>query len=127
MEISGIAAGPNRDAIASALQDFLTAEFEGRVRREERVAEDVPTREGTTLAVIAIVLALPGAINELVTLAERAKLKQRLDALLGRVRGAAGPDDAAVLRVGEEQPLDLKTATPGEVLGALERARSPEG
>jgi hypothetical protein len=127
METSGIAAGPNRDAIASALQDFLRAEFGGEVRREEQVAEDVPTREGTALAVIAIVLALPGAINQLVTLAERAKLKQRLDALLERIRGAAGPDDTAVLRVGEARQLDLKAATSGEVLEALERARSPEG
>ncbi len=77
----------------------------------------------TTIALIALAVSLPGAINELITLAERAKLKERLGRLLDRVRGTAGPEDTVTLQIGDGPPIDLKGADAAEVLEALERMR----
>ena len=75
----------------------------------------------TTIALIALAVSLPGAVNELITLAERAKLKERLGRLLDRVRGRAGPDDTVTLQIGDDPPIDLKGAAAAAVLEALER------
>ena len=119
MQIKGIAGGPNRDALAADLQQFLKEQFQADVQREQR-SDQQAKRDGGTLAVISLIIALPGAVNQLIALAERAKLKQRLDALLTRIRDAAGPDDVATLQVDEGRQVDLKTATSDEVLEALE-------
>ena len=124
MEIRATANGPNQQAVADTLQASLGETFGQLIRREKIAPDGEPVRDaGTTIALIALALSLPGAINELITLAERAKLKERLGRLLDRVRGTAGPQDTVTLQIGDGPPIDLKGADAAEVLEALERVR----
>jgi hypothetical protein len=121
MEIRATVNGPNQQQLADVLQASLAEAFGREVRREKIDPDGEPVRDpATTIALIALVLSLPGAINELLTLAERAKLKQRLGKLIDRVRGSAGPDDTVTLHIGNDAPIDLKGAA-AAVLEALER------
>ena len=122
MDIKATASGPNQQALADGLQASLTEAFGQQVRREARAPDGEPVRDaGTTIALIALALSLPGAINELVTLAERAKLKQRLGSLIERIRSTAGAEDTVTLQIGDSPPIDLKGADAAKVLEALER------
>jgi hypothetical protein len=124
MEITAAASGPNQQRIADELQAWLTEAFGQNARREDRAPGGEPVRDaGTTIALIALALSLPGAINELVSLAERAKLKQRLGRLLEGIQDTAGAEDTVTLQIGDGPPIDLKRADAAAVLEALERTR----
>jgi hypothetical protein len=124
MEIEATASGPNQQRIADVLQASLTEAFGQDLRRVERAPNGETVRDaGTTIALIALALSLPGAMNELVTLAERAQLKQRLGSLFEHVRGMAGVEDTVTLQIGDGPPIDLKGADAAKVLDALERTR----
>jgi hypothetical protein len=122
MEITATASGPNQEQLAEILRVSLAQTFGQDARREDRAPGGEPVRDaGTTIALIALILSLPGAINELVTLGERAKFKQRLGSLLERARGTAGAEDTVTLQIGDGPPIDLKGADAAKVLDALER------
>jgi hypothetical protein len=124
MEITATASGPNQEQLVEVLRVSLAQTFGQDARREDRAPDGEPVRDaGTTIALIALILSLPGAINELVTLAERAKLKQRLGRLLERIQGTAGAEDTVTLQIGDGPPIDLKGADAAKVLAALEGTR----
>jgi hypothetical protein len=124
MEITATASGPNQQVIADELQAALAETFAQAVRREERAPDGQRRLDpATMIALIALIVSLPGAFNELVSLAERPKLKQRLGSLLERVRGTAGAEDTVTLQIGNGPPIDLKAADAAKVLEALERTR----
>ena len=91
--------GPKADETADALSAFLADTF-GRMPRVQKL-ESPKTEPGgnkkisaETWAVLAVILALPGAVYNLEKLAERHELKQKLEKLIawGRERRAGDPE-----------------------------------
>ena len=118
--------GGRSDRLEGAITDFLQAQFGEQPTRSQH-AEPAPRREGTTIAVIGLLLSLPGAIGAAMQLAEKVKLKERIGVLLERVRDAASEDDdVVILTIDDQTPIDLKTATVETVADALEGAGKSE-
>jgi len=124
MSITVTISGPNAPALATAVEAFLA---DSLATRAERLPppEDQPIQRSDPLAVAALVLAVPGAIAATLDLAARARLAERIDRLLERVRGTAAPADSVRLTSGAAPELDLITAKRDEVLDRLEHA--PDG
>ncbi len=109
---------------AVALEDAATAVLgalgAGTPERREARADDGGTEKGKWMAVAVLILAIPPAIDASWNLAERARLAERVTGFLQHLRQTDGD---AVLRADGLPPLDLRTATPDEVLEWLIRAR----
>ncbi|TWA80386.1 hypothetical protein FBZ83_109192 [Azospirillum brasilense] len=116
-------AGPNAGALAIELEAFF-AEALGAVPERRGAPAAAGTQRGDLAdyaAVAALVLALPGAITATLDLAVRARLAERADRLLERLRGLAGAGDSVSLSAGTALPLDLTRAGRDELLDRLER------
>lgn len=113
-------AGPNAEALAAELESFFV-EALGAVPERRLPPEDREAKRGDPVAIAALVLAVPGAIVATLDLAARARLGERIDQLLTRLRGTAAPDDRVSLVSGTTPPLDLTTAGRDAVLDRLER------
>ena len=118
--------GQGADNDARELADFLAKELPDWPARvgPGKVAPSAPgTRGGaTTLAIIALVLALPGTIKNTIDLAERMKLKTQLERLIAwakerRARGARNP---VITLPPHGAPVPLDQAKPEQLLGALD-------
>jgi hypothetical protein len=105
--------GPRSEALASELSELVEAEFGERpapaTPRQGR--ETLETYRGPDpLAVTAVVLAVPGAILATVDLAERLKLKQKVDRLIAWAKEKLKDDTANRIllrsRRGNIVPLD---------------------
>ncbi len=118
--------GGRRDRIESAITDFLQKQFGEQPTRSQH-AEPATKRDGTIIAVIGLLLSLPSAAIAAMQFAEKVKLKERIDALLERVRDAASEDDdVVILTIDDRTPIDLKSATVETVADALEGAGKSE-
>jgi hypothetical protein len=83
-----------------------------------RRRSDDATRGGGAVEWISLALSVPGALLTVVDLAERLKLKERVQRLLERIR-AAGSEGETVLRLPGRPAIDLKEASAAEVTEAL--------
>ena len=125
MQITAEAYGPNARAIIDTINAFSEKEWGIKAEVVEHQSEG-KERDGTLLAIIAILLALPGSILATMQLLEKAKFKNRLAEMLATVRNLIQPpDDKATLRIGEYKTFDLATVTPEELIEALAEEDKP--
>jgi hypothetical protein len=116
--------GPAASEAASEFRNILAEELPEWSATLETAAPPSDSRDlGLTLALIGIVIAVPGAIKDGLDLAERFKLGQRLKAVLERLRNAAakiqiepGP---LLFLPGGIAPLPLEEASPDQILQAI--------
>ena len=113
--------------MATALKDdaqaFLQDISQGMT--ECRQCEEMPgieTQRGDAMAIAALILAVPGAVVATLDLVERARLSQKIQALLKKIKMIKG---SAVLHTQGDEPLDLKTAIVDEVLARINRRPKP--
>lgn len=112
-----------QDACANAeqLQEFLKQDFaDWTAQIEQKTAESEVKSFELAIAIAALIISLPSAINETVTLVERIKLKKKADSLIDwgkdrAQRGVAVPK--IVLENGRTVPLDK--ALPDEIINAM--------
>ncbi len=83
--------GPDAERLAAELAEVLEAEFGTPPQRRPIGALQDLNRDADSLAVVAIVLAVPGSLLAAANLAQRLELKTKIDRLLAWVRGKA-PD-----------------------------------
>ncbi|WP_372396410.1 hypothetical protein ABMY26_11505 [Azospirillum sp. HJ39] len=121
MSITITIAGPKAPALAAEVEEFL-ADALGTDAERLPPSQDQAIQRGDPLAVAALVLAVPSAIVATLDLAARARLAERIDRLLERVRGTAAPADSVRLTSGAAPELDLITAKRDAVLDRLEQA-----
>ena len=112
--------GPNASALASELETFFAEALTIKVERAP-IPTDEAIQRSDPVAVAALVLAIPGAILATLDLAARARLGERIDQLLTRLRGKAAAADSVQLTNGEGAGLDLITANRDAVLDELEQ------
>lgn len=95
--------GPNAETIAAEVAVAVEAEL-GTAPARTAVAPRSGERErADPVAVAALVIAIPGAVLQAMDLAERVRLREKLERLLGRLRALGG---GAEVRV--ETPGGLK-------------------
>ena len=85
--------GPNGEQLADSLSNLLSSEFQ---IQPQVIASPGLAAEGTKnidrkLAVLAIVLALPGFVNDTADVAERLQLKQRIEKLITLIHSEQQP------------------------------------
>ena len=85
--------GPDAERLADELAELLEAELDTRPRRRKETPAQSsagPVMRGDPLTVVAVVLAIPGAVLAAQDLARRLEVKKKADRLLAWVRGKAG-------------------------------------
>jgi hypothetical protein len=112
--------GTNAGAIAAEVEAFLAEAFGRTPERRSPPEDPLPKRDGEFLAIVAIILALPGFINETQSLADRYKLAERVGRLQERLAALAKPGDTVTLSVPGQPAIDLITAKRDSVLDRLE-------
>lgn len=123
MSIIFTIAGPNAEALATEIEAFVAEALDkpaARCVRQEQ--QGLHRGELDPIAVAALVLAIPGAITATLDIVTRARLAERIDRLLKRLRGAASPEDSVHLASGTASSLDLISAGRDAVLNRLEEA-----
>lgn len=116
--------GPNREAVEAALNDFIKEQFDVEPIREIRCQSGDPTRGGDLIEWITLALSVPGALVTMLDLADRMKLKKRVQRLLERIRSAGNEDDGStVLKIEGLPTIDLTRVSSDEVLDALSQLR----
>lgn len=111
--------GPGASSVAEELASLLESEFGERPRRSERGGssgsdEHQEKVDPTALAALAVVLALPGAIKNTLDLAQRLKLKQKLDRLIEWVKQR--PEIRITIVSGRGPSIRLDRATPAQIM-----------
>ncbi len=121
MSIIFTIAGPNAEALATEIEAFVA---EALATSAERCSLQEPRglQRGDPVAIAALVLAIPGAITATLDIVSRARLAERIDRLLKRLRGTASPEDSVHLASGTASSLDLISAGRDAVLNRLEEA-----
>ena len=117
IRLTGAEAG-RLDAAAHA----LLTEVSGAEPAHERTTGTGPDRKdpATTIAIVALVLSIPGWINAALDLARRTRLRERVTGLLDAVKAS---DADAELQVAGAPSLDLRTASADAVVDLLLRQR----
>jgi len=116
--------GPNREVIEAALNDFIKEQFDAKPERGIRLQNGDQTRGGELIEWITLALSVPGGLVAALDLAERAKLKARVQRLLEQIRSAGKEGDGStVLKIEGQTMIDLTCASPAEVLDALSPVR----
>jgi len=121
-------AGPYAEGLARSLVEQMHEEFGGEyaLRRDEEPDDGEPRRvDPTTIAVISLVVSLPGAVLATVQLAERMKLAQKWKSL--RAWASEHLQEGQQLKISGPNlsPRALVEAEAGEVIdAAIEAERS---
>ena len=123
--------GPDARDDAESLADFLRSDFaDWPTRIVERPAAQAgqPTMRGDTLAILALLLALPGALKNAFDLAERIQLKAKFDRLLAwaRQRRAAGRRVPTVVLPRTQRTVPLDEVRVEEVLDTIAADAAPQ-
>ncbi len=116
--------GPDASGDADALADFLRVEFaDWAARIVQRPASQVaqPATRGDGLAILALLLALPGSLKNAFDLAERIQLKARFDRLIAwaRERRAAGRQVPKIVLPRNQRTVPLDEVRLDEVLDSI--------
>ncbi|MCG8563910.1 MAG: hypothetical protein MI747_02405 [Desulfobacterales bacterium] len=108
--------------IRQEIEDLLRCigQSEPECRRLEEKSES-PTR-GDAIAIAALILAIPGAVVATMDLVQRAKLSERIRALLKKLNEI---DGGASLHVSGAEPLDLTNTSVDLVMDLMSRSRNP--
>jgi hypothetical protein len=107
-------------AIEAELTAFLREQFGTEPTRTEVAPAQSARDAGLTIAVISLLVSLPGATLETMQLAQKLKLRQRVEALIHKIHTLSPTNrDAIPLQAEGQKTLDLKTATPDQVLDLL--------
>ena len=96
-------------------EDLLRA-VAGVEPQRRKLIHDERATKGDPVAVATLILSIPGAILATMDIAERVGIADRICKLLKKVRKS---DGEAILQVGSEPALDLKTATEDEVMDLI--------
>jgi hypothetical protein len=124
VRIEAAISGPNRESAEAAVNDFIKEQFNAAPERGIQNQSGAQTRGGDLIEWITLVLSVPAALMTTLDLAERVKLKERVQRLLERVRSAGTTAEESVLLTIEEQPaIDLTRASVSEVVDALNPSR----
>lgn len=114
------AEGPQAQAALDEAAAFFEREF--NVKAEALTIEAAGSRRGIDPVWIAIILAVPPAIESLVNLAERLELIRRTETMLKQMRDSLG-DGAGVIRIGARLSFDIATAKAREIIDAIREAK----
>ncbi len=83
--------GPDAERLAGELSQVIEREFDARPRRELPSPPGAgAARGGDPVALAALVLAIPGAILAAADLAQRIKLREKVDRLIAWAKEKAG-------------------------------------
>jgi|WetSurMetagenome_2_1015567.scaffolds.fasta_scaffold1007416_1 hypothetical protein len=124
MQITLEATGDRAGSALAVLKNFFETELGAQALP---AAQEAPAKLGeekkdldTTLRVISIGLAMPGAILATLQLREKAQLKRRLDAVLEEMRAILLDyrGDAVLVRLGDKT-FDLRLVSAEEMLDAI--------
>jgi len=125
IQLNAEISGPNREAVEAALCEFMTEQFSAEPRRAVLLPSGGPTRGGELIEWVSLALSVPGALLAVLDLADRLKLKQRIQRLLDEIRSAGREGDGGVVLKIEGLPaIDLTQASAADVLNALGSTRS---
>ena len=120
MRIEAKISAENAPAIDAELTAFLREQFGTEPTRTEAPPAQSVRDAGLTIAVISLLVSLPGATLETMQLAQKLKLRQRVEALIHKLRTLSPTNrDAILLQAEGQKTLDLKTAAPDQVLDLL--------
>ena len=117
--------GPQAEADAQVLAGFLAKEFpdwHARVSRSQPPAKPPGTKDAAlTVAIIALIVALPGALNDGLDLADRLKLTPKFERLIAwaRERRARGQKNPFLALPPHGTPVPLDQAKPAQLLDAV--------
>jgi hypothetical protein len=105
---------------ADELAQFLAKELPDWQPRVEKQVVSGEARKADPVAIIALILAIPPAIQSVWDLAQRIKLKEKIDKLIAwaKDRSAHGKVNASVL-LPEGKAVPLDQAAPQQILDAV--------
>ncbi|MCW2246579.1 UPF0716 family protein affecting phage T7 exclusion [Azospirillum fermentarium] len=112
--------GPGAAGLAAVVETAVAEALAAAVM-PQTVAAGAETERGNRLAVAALLLALPGAANDALSLADRFQLVPKVERMLDQIRAAARPGDGVFLSHGAGPGIDLLAATPDAVIDQLFR------
>src|SRR3954453_6135233 len=95
--------GQDSEAATAELETLLTAQFGHAPRRVSSPPPSDGDRRGASLALIALVLSLPGATENTLKLAERIRLRERVQALINYAKQLK--DRGTIVRLDAGGPL----------------------
>ena len=116
---------PTAQADAAELEALLREQFPDGARSMSKrpVVAAAPGERNleTTLAIITLVLTVPGFINETLDLTRRARLKERMEALImwAKRRRTAGKANPFIVLPPENKTIPLDEARPDKLLDSL--------
>ena len=118
--------GPNAQQLSDELAKLIEQELGKQPPLPSSITDEAhKSFDPTTLAVLAIVLATPGFINETMKLSERMKLAQKFQTIIDwcKQKSSDHPDDS--IRIPTEQGYkDLGHVEPADIFRALETYRT---
>lgn len=119
IHLTGDMAAALKNDAQAFLQDISQETAECRPCEETSGTEGC---KGDGIAIAALILAVPGAVVATLDLAHRARLSQKIEGLLKKVKETGG---GAVLHTRGDAPLDFKTAIVDEVLARIRKRPKP--
>jgi len=120
--------GAQAATTAAALETFFAETFGAEAHRESPPPHAIGGAEKAAdpIAVATMVLSIPGALLATVDLAERLKLKQKVERLIALARREWREHGTRIwLRRRNATPLALDEIEPAAILDAVEQAREP--
>ena len=114
--------GQDTEAAMTELEALLAEQFGQTPRRITAPPQSGEDRRGMSLALIALLVALPGAAVNTMTLAERLKLKERIQPLIAFAKRLKAEGTTIRLDAGG-QLKDLAGMTDDQVIDAADRVR----
>ena len=131
MELTVQSKGPNAQAVQQTITDFFRAEYGDEITITQVPVTEAGAVKGgelaNVLAVVAIIIALPGAVLALLDLKERAEKKKRLEVFVQKTRSLiVSPQDHATITINETETLHLRDSSSEQLFDALMSAARKE-
>jgi hypothetical protein len=110
--------GPDAEAVAAELEAFSQAQFGDKAKRVQAGPQPQEgQRDGLVLPLLALIVALPAAAVNTMTLADRIKLRERVQPLIALAGRLKAKGTVVRLEAGGGQK-DLASMTPDQVIDA---------